>query len=276
MSNTLGSQIKKMRLDRGITQAALAKATGISVQAVSKWECGGTPDVGLLPVIAGFFNVTIDELFGRSVTDVLQLDNLVFDEIQRAPESLRLKRSGDVCWALFKAVSGIPNMRDVDFASGADDQTSCTRGRVTFDTGLAYVSALNGAQSYFFFPEPEKGYAAALASGEMYARLFALLSDPGTMEALLFLHRRNAVPFSLEHLAKALALEHEQAESILRGFKEFGWIEEEIVELDSGVKTLYRPNLTEAFLGFLYFAKEIMHKIKLWYMSNNARVKPLL
>ena len=39
MSGTIGTSIKNLRIAQQVTQADLAKAVGISVQAVSKWEC---------------------------------------------------------------------------------------------------------------------------------------------------------------------------------------------------------------------------------------------
>ena len=48
-----------------MTQEALSKAVSISAQAVSRWECGGAPDVALLPAVADALGVTIDALFGR-------------------------------------------------------------------------------------------------------------------------------------------------------------------------------------------------------------------
>jgi transcriptional regulator with XRE-family HTH domain len=52
-----------------VTQQQLADAVGVTFQAVSKWENGTTvPDVGLLPEIADFFEVTIDGLFKPDMT----------------------------------------------------------------------------------------------------------------------------------------------------------------------------------------------------------------
>lgn len=65
----IGINIKKLREENQITQQQLADSLGISYQAVSKWECGTTiPDVGILPQIAGYFNVSIDELFKMNMT----------------------------------------------------------------------------------------------------------------------------------------------------------------------------------------------------------------
>lgn len=65
----IGRNISNLRKGRGITQDVLAGELGVSFQAVSKWETGQScPDISLLPVIADFFDVTIDELLGRIVT----------------------------------------------------------------------------------------------------------------------------------------------------------------------------------------------------------------
>ena len=60
----LGNKIRALRKKKGITQEQLASALNMSPQAVSKWEMGaGYPDVALLPVIAAYFGVSLDDLF---------------------------------------------------------------------------------------------------------------------------------------------------------------------------------------------------------------------
>lgn len=64
----LNENIAFFRKKTGITQEELANALGVTNQAVSKWESGKcAPDIQLLPYIAEYFNISIDELFGRSV-----------------------------------------------------------------------------------------------------------------------------------------------------------------------------------------------------------------
>lgn len=70
MSRTIGEKIAALRRAKNITQTQLAEYLFLVPQTISKWEVGnGTPDVALLPKIADFFGVSMDELFGRSPLD---------------------------------------------------------------------------------------------------------------------------------------------------------------------------------------------------------------
>ena len=55
--------LRILRQQKNVTQEALAKHLGITPQSVGKWERGeGLPDITLLPNIALYFDVTVDEL----------------------------------------------------------------------------------------------------------------------------------------------------------------------------------------------------------------------
>ncbi len=61
----IGKNIRNLRDKNNITQEKLAEYLNISPQAVSKWENGtALPDITLVPVIAAFFEVSTDALFG--------------------------------------------------------------------------------------------------------------------------------------------------------------------------------------------------------------------
>ena len=65
MKLNIGENIKELRHKKGITQDQLAAVLDVSNQSVSRWELGICyPDIELLPVIANYFNVTLDDLMG--------------------------------------------------------------------------------------------------------------------------------------------------------------------------------------------------------------------
>ena len=70
MNIKIGAIIKKLRAENNITQDALATAVGVTPQAISRWEAeSGYPDIELLPVLADFFSVSVDELIGYRLSE---------------------------------------------------------------------------------------------------------------------------------------------------------------------------------------------------------------
>lgn len=73
MVDTSLSRYFKNRLkERGLTQTRLAKAVGVSKQAVGKWMRGGTVEDRWLPKIADFLGADLDELMSLKVSDALE------------------------------------------------------------------------------------------------------------------------------------------------------------------------------------------------------------
>lgn len=62
----LAEQLKKYRLEHGLTQKQLAAQLFISDKTISKWEKGhGYPDVAILPQIAAILQTTVDDLLNE-------------------------------------------------------------------------------------------------------------------------------------------------------------------------------------------------------------------
>lgn len=74
----LGEQLRELRRRDGRTQETLAQALGVTAQAISRWEKGICyPDMELLPSIANYFGVSIDELFGYHNERAKKIEALV-------------------------------------------------------------------------------------------------------------------------------------------------------------------------------------------------------
>lgn len=67
MNLLIGENIKRLRRERDLTQEEVAVHLGVSFQSISKWERGdGYPDITMLPSLAEYFGVSVDELIGMS------------------------------------------------------------------------------------------------------------------------------------------------------------------------------------------------------------------
>lgn len=61
----IADNLARLRHDKKITQEQLAEFIGVTKASVSKWENSqSTPDITILPQLATFFDVTVDELIG--------------------------------------------------------------------------------------------------------------------------------------------------------------------------------------------------------------------
>ena len=65
---SIGSNIKRLRREKDITQEQLAEYLGITSRAISQWECDRTaPDISLLPALCHIFDVSSDTLLGIDI-----------------------------------------------------------------------------------------------------------------------------------------------------------------------------------------------------------------
>jgi transcriptional regulator with XRE-family HTH domain len=86
---TIGKNIADLRKNSGMTQEQLAETLGVSSQTISKWENEVTmPDIMLLPVIAGCFDIAVDELYhGRkskkkqNAVDYDEIPEMLYDSL---------------------------------------------------------------------------------------------------------------------------------------------------------------------------------------------------
>jgi transcriptional regulator with XRE-family HTH domain len=99
MKIKIGENLRKLRNKYELTQEQLAEIFGVSPQAISRWENNSTyPDVTMLPSIANYYNISIDELMGMDdIRNDLKINNIFSivheyeskDMIDEAIETLR-------------------------------------------------------------------------------------------------------------------------------------------------------------------------------------------
>lgn len=105
MKHNIGVNIRRMRIEREMTQEELANFAGVSFQAVSKWETGTTmPDIALLPCLAELFGVRIDDLFGITDRDELARVERIIDNEKLTDENFAYAKK-----VLDKAIENTPD-----------------------------------------------------------------------------------------------------------------------------------------------------------------------
>ena len=107
MEICLQHTLRSLRQQKNVTQEALAQHLGITSQSVGKWERGeGYPDITMLPILANYFHVTVDELIGM---DEIALSQKL-DEINQAWQENRAEGKHKENVALMReALKSYPN-----------------------------------------------------------------------------------------------------------------------------------------------------------------------
>ena len=84
----VGELIAYLRMEKGLTQKALADALHISDRTISKWErAAGSPDVSLLPALCSQLGIPVDQLLaGTFDPNQMNNGNLRKTQFYRCPE----------------------------------------------------------------------------------------------------------------------------------------------------------------------------------------------
>ena len=84
MEINMKDMLCELRRQKKVTQEAVAAHLGITSQSVGKWERGeGYPDITLLPALALYFGVTVDELLGVGKARQEERIDALLDEAER-------------------------------------------------------------------------------------------------------------------------------------------------------------------------------------------------
>lgn len=169
----IGETIARLRRERGMTQEALAESMGVSPQTISKWENSTTcPDVSLLPVLADFFGVSVDDLYGRATEE----------------KGLHRQESVDEAMAQLRRVIvrcfyGGNRKADVDELAEELHQAlkdGVSRSAIQSNSGVIYMREAMGAMAV---KRPEDGWYS-LFTNEGNRKMLTILADADFRKAM--------------------------------------------------------------------------------------------
>ena len=271
---SIGKNIAKLRKEKGITQEALAEIVGLTGQAVSKWESGGSPDALLLPVIAEYFEVSIDRLFGRKTNDLPNLQAGIAELISNLPLNERLRKVFDLCFTMELAIAGTPPESIPKSTDELQEElgTKQIHSQMFLDEGDTALAFDNALRYFLIMPEPEEGWSQRLHFKEEYSKLFSFLADDDVLKVLFFLYSRDSKKlFTTKLLEKELGLNEAKAVAILNELSAYQIVAGRETELDDEIKIIYEFYPNFAFIAFLAFAEELICKPNSFYYYSNPR-----
>lgn len=92
-----GTNLKHLRKQKGITQQEIANEINTSRSCISNYESGNRqPDNQTIKLIADFFDVSVDYLFGRSEVKTLIKSNSLMNDIQDVLSEITSKKELDI------------------------------------------------------------------------------------------------------------------------------------------------------------------------------------
>ena len=277
----LGEQIAKYRKAAGLTQEELGRAVGVSTQAVSRWECGGAPDVTLLPAIADRLHVTVDALFGRESGPAKDISNDLIQWLRSIPEKERICGLARLLWeaAIYGVCDDLGfNIPSIGFPENAEaDMPVAGANRVLLRTVTAdengYIVGV-GAEDYAYFgvfPEPEAGYERYFASDDEYRRLFGALALPGAMETLRFYCRNKEALYSAAAVAQRMGAPLPETERALQALTEANLLHREQITLPEGPLDVYVLGDYSGVVPLLTFARWNLQPYRMNLIGNVVR-----
>lgn len=270
MKNEFNKSLKEIRKEKGITQEQLADAVGVSAQAVSKWELNGYPDASLLPAIADYLGVTIDELFGNPTekTDIL---NEIVKYIREQPYKERFQRGMEICRSVSLGMTNAESYWGVSDKVFNDPDFEL-HSEVTAEEGFFQSRLCESLQYALIMPEPKKGYDAVLKYDESYVKLFKFLGKPDALRAMYFLAgQKGYVYVNANALANSLDIPPEHSKEILDEMNSLGLVICSSLSSERGEEQIYKSHLECNFVSFLTFCRTLLNIPQNYNNRNNAR-----
>ncbi len=217
-SINIGEKIAELRRMRKMTQEELAGVIGVSAQTVSKWENSVTmPDILLLPILAGFFEVTIDELFS------------IAPKIQKKPAQLE-----ETPFAVYNAV--LETMWAWEPASDSDVIHEKLIQNPKYHTG--FVSLVRGGVyanrdiALTYVADPAE--ALALLGNEDAGDFLRTLADPDVRKILRYLQENRGFACTASSACLKCGISEENARKALEALVRYNLSSKQTVDMATG------------------------------------------
>ncbi len=275
---TIGKNISEFRKAKGVKQDELARFVGVTAQAVSKWENGGVPDTELLPKIAEFFNVSIDELFGRQNNISMDIQDAILKDITKTNVDDRVSRAFELCWMIEQSMYGKIFSDPERFREEAKAHSEKVQiySQIEVDSGYTEMGLFNRMQYFLVVPDA-KDKDKALLDGIDYPVFFKRMADKDIFNTLVFLYKRESFnAFTEKLIIKELGYAEDKAKQIIVELLHLNILAKTLAEIDEELVEVYQFARRPSFVSMLIFAREMIDIPNNFYVNNRSRRKPYL
>ena len=276
--SVIGQQIKKFRMAKGITQEQLGQLVGVTTQAVSKWERGGTPDAELLPKLSEVLSVSIDTLFDMGDEN---LSLKIARRINAMEDKDAYPFAYNICWAILHGL-----MHDVvqpeNLTNDYIDRMTHDENNMEFlskimkDEGICIARSSRGLNSFFLLKEPKDGLRNFFVDVEAVRKVFEVFADKKILDIIFYMYTRLNTPIATSLISKNTGLSVSEVDECMEKLCKSNLVNKSVIETADGEMYSYMFTNENVVIPLLLYADEIT-KTKTWeYMWSFSRTKPLL
>ena len=259
----IGERIKKYRVERGITQEQLGELIGVTTQAVSRWERGGTPDAELLPSLSQVLGVSIDSLFGQ---EEQSLNLTLARRLSRMPQEEAFRYAFSICWAIQRGLMGDPAAIDDFLGTSIEDISASLNssnnhfGKVIRDRGMSSARLSPDFFDFFLLVEPEKSLKDRLVDIESLRKVFAIFADENILSVISYLCTMPMIRVSSSLVAKSTGIAIAEVERCMEVLCENHLVMKSVVSTADGDINSYGLCPESLAIPLFCFADEVARK----------------
>lgn len=259
----IGENLAVLRKKKGVTQEEVAAALGISNKTISKWETGlSIPEAEYISLLADYFEVSIDEIFGRanpksSFTDIVakELKDLSVDEC--------VNKTFELLYAVIRQSTA-------KISTNGSKQKIIPRHivspdkkmyRCSISCGIAYEMLINSPYTNMAVAlyQNEENYSWLDANASELANLFRLLSDVDGIKLIKLMYTDNfSDRFTVDYIAAKAGVNVRKANELLDLAVTARLCNKLEANLRDGVTFIYECTANGMVLAILNLAYELI------------------
>ena len=276
--SVIGQQIKKFRMAKGITQEQLGNLVGVTTQAVSKWERGGTPDAELLPKLSEVLSVSIDTLFGLGDEN---LALTVARRIHDMEDKEAYPFAFTICWAILHGMVHdivMPESLTNEYIDRMtyDKNKLYYFGKIMRDEGMCVTRVSHDLNCFFMMKEPKKGLKNCFVDIEAVRHVFEIFADKNILDIVFYMYTRLNTPIATSLISKNTGLSLSKVDECMERLCNANLVNKSVIETANGEMYSYMFTNENAVVPLLLYADEITKTETLEFLWSFSRTKPLL